>query len=181
MQTIPVSALQNPEGISELCHKTAEPVRVEVDGRNDLVVMSLEVYRRLEPHTEALHLFEKLMNSPQYDFDQLKPSMLPKDEAGVYVIFLKDTGETLYVGRTKKLRRRLYTNHLMGPEANARLKKYLVTDERYPNITNMERAKEFIREQCAFRYLVEPDTDKRGRLEGLFAFLTNVRYIDEEH
>lgn len=45
MQTIPVSALQNPEGVSELCHKTAEPVRVEVDGRNDLVVMSLEVYR----------------------------------------------------------------------------------------------------------------------------------------
>ena len=43
MQNIPVSALQNPEGISELCHKTAEPVRVEVDGRNDLVVMSLEV------------------------------------------------------------------------------------------------------------------------------------------
>ena len=59
MQTIPVSALQNPEDVSELCRKTAEPVRVEVDGRNDLVVMSPEVYRRLEPHTEALHLFEK--------------------------------------------------------------------------------------------------------------------------
>ena len=181
MQTIPISALQNPEDVSELCHKTAEPVRVEVDGRNDLVVMNLEVYRRLEPHAEARHLFEKLMNSPQYDFDQLKPSMLPKDEAGVYVIFLKDTGETLYVGRTKKLRRRLYTNHLMGPEANARLKKYLVDDERYPNIEDMEGAKTFIKKNCAFRYLVEPDTDKRGRLEGLFAFLTNVRYIDEEH
>ena len=99
----------------------------------------------------------------------------------MYVIFLKDTGETLYVGRTKKLRRRLYTNHLMGPEANARLKKYLVTDKRYPDIEDMEQAKAFIREHCAFRYLVEPDTDKRGRLEGLFAFLTNVRYIDEEH
>ena len=45
MQTIPVSALQNPEDVSELCRKTVEPVRVEVDGRNDLVVMSPEVYR----------------------------------------------------------------------------------------------------------------------------------------
>ena len=181
MQTIPVSALQNPEGVSELSHKPAEPVRVEADGRNDLVVMSPEVYRRLEPYAEERRLFEKLMNSPQYDFDQLKPSMLPEDEAGVYVIFLKDTGETLYVGRPKKQRRRLYTNHLMGPAANARLKKYLVADACYPDIENMEQAKAFIKEQCAFRYLVEPDTEKRGRLEGLFAFLSNVRFIDEVH
>ena len=135
----------------------------------------------IEALVEAQHLYEEMMASPQYDFDQLKPSMLPEDKAGVYVIFLKDTGETLYVGRTKKLRRRLYTNHLMGPKANARLKKYLIDDERYPKIENMESAKQFIKENCAFRYLVEPDTIKRGRLEGLFAFLTNVRYIDEEH
>lgn len=100
---------------------------------------------------------------------------------GVYVIFLKNTGETLYVGRTKKLRRRLYTNHLMGPMTNARLKKYLVEDERYPDVEDLKAAKKFLKEYCAFRYLVEPDTEKRGRLEGLFAFLMNVRYIDEEH
>lgn len=134
-----------------------------------------------ELFAQARRLYDRLMASPQYDFDQFKPSLLPKDEAGVYVIFLKETGETLYVGRTKKLRRRLYTNHLMGSEANARLKKYLKDDERLPYIRNLGEAKMFIKEHCAFRYLVEPDVVKRGRLEGLFAFLTSVRYIDEEH
>lgn len=134
-----------------------------------------------ELFAQARRLYDRLMASPQYDFDQFKPSLLPKDEAGVYVIFLKETGETLYVGRTKKLRRRLYTNHLMGSEANARLKKYLKDDERLPYIRNLGEAKTFIKEHCAFRYLVEPDVVKRGRLEGLFAFLTSVRYIDEEH
>lgn len=181
MQTISLSALQDPDGVSELCRKTVEPVRVEVDSRSDLVVMSMDAFRRLKPYVEAQHLYKKLMSCPQYDFDQLKPSMLPEDEAGVYVIFLKNTGETLYVGRTKKLRRRLYTNHLMGPMTNARLKKYLVEDERYPDVEDLKAAKKFLKEYCAFRYLVEPDTEKRGRLEGLFAFLMNVRYIDEEH
>lgn len=136
---------------------------------------------RDELFAQARRLYDRLMASPQYDFDQFKPSMLPKDEAGVYVIFLKETGETLYVGRTKKLRRRLYTNHLMGSEANARLKKYLKDDERLPYIRNPGEAKTFIKEHFAFRYLVEPDVVKRGRLEGLFAFLTSARYIDEEH
>lgn len=98
-----------------------------------------------ELFAQARRLYDRLMASPQYDFDQLKPSMLPKDEAGVYVIFLKETGETLYVGRTKKLRRRLYTNHLMGSEANARLKKYLKDDKRLPYIRNLGEAKTFIK------------------------------------
>lgn len=181
MQTSFLSTLYHSEERSKLCNKITEPVQVKVEGQNALIIMSMDVFNHFEPYAEACRLYEKLMSSPKYDFDQLKPSILPKDEAGVYIIFLKRTGETLYVGRTKKLRRRLYTNHLMGAEANARLKKYLVTDERYPNISNVEDAKTFIKEQCAFRYLVEPDAVKRGRLEGLFAFLTNVRYIDEEH
>lgn len=106
----------------------------------------MDAFRRLKPYVEAQHLYKKLMSCPQYDFDQLKPSMLPEDEAGVYVIFLKNTGETLYVGRTKKLRRRLYTNHLMGPMTNARLKKYLVEDERYPDVEDLKAAKKFLKE-----------------------------------
>lgn len=125
--------------------------------------------------------YQTLAHSPVYTFEELKPSMLEDGLAVVYVISHRETGEVLYVGRTKNLRRRLYTNHLMGPPANARLKKYLVEDENESDIETMEDAKKYLRENCQFQYVVESDSRRRGQLEGLFSYLLNVRYIDEEH
>ena len=135
----------------------------------------------LERFQQALGVYRKLYGSRVYTFAELKPSMLEDGLAGVYVISHRDTGEVLYVGRTKNLRRRLYTNHLMGPPANARLKKYLVEDDNEPGIRDMAAAKQYLRENCQFQYLVEPDSRRRGQLEGLFSYLFDVRYIDEEH
>lgn len=130
---------------------------------------------------EAMGAYQTLAHSPVYTFEELKPSTLEEGLPGVYVISHRETGEVLYVGRTKNLRRRLYTNHLMGPPANARLKKYLVEDENEPGIRNMEEAKQYLRENCQFQYMTESDTRRRGQLEGLFSYLLNVRYIHEEH
>ena len=82
---------------------------------------------------EAQRIVEQLLNSQQYTFRGLTPSML-ESVPGVYAIFDQTTGATLYVGRTKNIRRRLYTNHLMGPETNARLKKYLAEDRNRQDI-----------------------------------------------
>ncbi len=130
---------------------------------------------------EALGDYQKLVHGTVYTFEELKPSMLEEELAGVYVISHRVTGEVLYVGRTKNLRRRLYTNHLMGPPANARLKKYLVEDEQEPEIQDMAEAKQYLRDNCQFQYVAESDSRRRGQLEGLFSYLLNVRYIDEEH
>ena len=81
----------------------------------------------------------------KYYFKELKPSVLPDQLAAVYAITDTSTGEVLYVGRTKNIRRRLYTNHLMGPKTNARLKKYLVEDPNQPQITDMLVAKEYLK------------------------------------
>lgn len=129
---------------------------------------------------EAETLAEKLLCSQKYFFSELKPSDLPV-EAGVYVIFDKDTGETLYVGRTKNLRRRLYTNHLMGPRTNARLKKYLTEDPLMPDIETMDDAKNHLRQHCYFQYISVEDVRERGQIEGMLGFLLDVRYIHEEH
>lgn len=139
---------------------------------------SLHVLKRFQ---EAMEVYQTLAHSPIYTFEQLKPSMLEDGVAGVYVISHRNTGEVLYVGRTKNLRRRLYTNHLMGPPTNARLKKYLVADENEAQIATMEDAKQYLREYCQFQYLAEPDYRRRGQLEGLLSYLLHVRYIDEEH
>ena len=130
---------------------------------------------------DGRRIAEKLLTATPLYFRNLKPSDIPDDIAGVYAIFNEKTNETLYVGRTKNLRRRLYTNHLHGPKANARLKKYLVEDESQVSIKDMDDAKQYLKDNCYVKYIVESDTVQRGRIEGLLSYLLNVRYIHEEH
>ena len=130
---------------------------------------------------KAKELSEQLLNSKKYSFADLKPSDLEDRLAAVYVIFHRSEQQALYIGRTKNLRRRMYTNHLMGPTTNARLKKYLIDDLTLPGVTDVESAKHYIQENCYFQYISEPDIAPRGRIEGLFSFIFNVRYIHEEH
>ena len=108
------------------------------------------------------------------------PSAIPEGK-GVYIIFDKVSREVLYVGKTTNLRQRLYYNHLMGPLANARLKKYLIEDVEYSDIADLGAAKTYIRERCSFLFLLEEDYRKRGHLEGLLSFLCDCRYVDLEH
>lgn len=131
---------------------------------------------------EARAIAERLLTANALYFRDLTPSDIPENVAGVYAIFDADNpNEALYVGRTKNLRRRLYTNHLHGPWANARLKKYLVEDPSQTEIRDMLKAKQYLKNHCYVKYIVEDDTVQRGRIEGLLSYLLNVRYIHEEH
>lgn len=130
---------------------------------------------------EALELINNLLSSKEYYFRDLLPSMLEDKLAVVYVIFDKDSRETLYVGRTKNLRQRLYNNHLMGPATNARLKKYLIEDATQHEVTNMQEAKQYLKNHCYFQYIAEPIMQRRGQIEGLLSYLLDVKYIHEEH
>lgn len=130
---------------------------------------------------EGRKIAEQLLKFAPLYFRDLTPSDLPKKMPGVYAIFDEDHHEVLYVGRTKNLRRRLYTNHLHGPKTNARLKKYLVEDKLQMTIDDLDAAKQYLKDHCYVKYLVEEDTLRRGRIEGLLSYLLNVRYIHEEH
>lgn len=130
---------------------------------------------------EAEIMISQLLNSKKYFFSDLKPSDLQDGLPVVYAIFDRETGENLYVGRTVNLRRRLYTNHLMGPKTVARLKKYLTEDPSVPEISSMDEAKQFLRDRCYFQFLPIADVRKRGQIEGMLSYMLNVRYIHEEH
>ena len=43
-QIIPIKDLKNTSEISELCHKTMEPVFITKNGYGDMVIMSIDVY-----------------------------------------------------------------------------------------------------------------------------------------
>lgn len=131
---------------------------------------------------EIVEICSKIQKSRKFHFSELLPSMLEENLAVVYVIFDKSTDQALYVGRTKKLRRRLYTNHLQGNKSTARLKKYLVEDsDRFPQIINYEQAKLWLKENCYFKYTPVDESRKRGQIEGLLSFVFDVLYIEEEH
>ena len=136
------------------------------------------IAERLE---KAMALSEQLLKSKAYFFADLRPSDLDNRLAAVYAIFHKDDPQALYVGRTKNIRQRMYQNHLMGPTTNVRLKKYLIQDEAISEVTDVESAKRFIMAYCYFQFIPEPNIEPRGRIEGLFSFMLNVRYIHEEH
>ena len=133
-----------------------------------------------ERMAEGIRIAERFLDSKRILFAELKPSDLP-ERPGVYAIFRRDTEENLYVGRTKNLRQRLYTNHLHGPITNARLKKYLAEDTKEQEVKDFKEAKDYLKRYCYLQFVVEEDTMTRGRLEGLLSYLFHVRYMYEEH
>lgn len=125
-----------------------------------------------------------LLNKDVLLFKNLKPNMLPVEEAVYLLTFIQNSKTELpyYVGRTKNIRRRIYTNHLMGSTTNARLKKYLVADETEDLIVSPAIAKIYIRENCGIRWINVNDVRLRGALEGYFTAMLFPKYgIAEEH
>ena len=116
----------------------------------------------------------KLTNSEPIPFAYLTPSKIPA-KPGVYLISVKNGNTEIpyYVGRSKSLKRRIYTNHLMGPLANARLKKYLINSQECKNLND---AKDFIRKNCLVRLFFEDDTRKRGAVEGYVVGMVLPKY-----
>lgn len=147
---------------------------------------------------ELISIVEEMWSQPEIHFDSLVPSKLAVLGA-VYAIGIRDTDQILYVGRTKDLRRRLYTNHLMGNESTARLKKYLTKDELLsafavtvekvlPDLKDptykketYRLAKEYIRNHCYFKFIPVDESRLRGLTEAGLTFALNTKFIEEEH
>ena len=45
-QIIPIKDLKNTSAISDMCHKTEEPIYVTKNGYGDMVIMSLETFEK---------------------------------------------------------------------------------------------------------------------------------------
>ena len=46
-QIIPIKDLKNTSEISDMCHKTEEPIYVTKNGYGDMVIMSMEIYESM--------------------------------------------------------------------------------------------------------------------------------------
>lgn len=62
MKAIPIEALLDPDEVSRLCHAHNKPMRVTKNGCDDMVIMSLETFNRMNAMKE---LFESLAQAEQ--------------------------------------------------------------------------------------------------------------------
>ena len=72
----------------------------------------------------------------------------------------------------------------MGNTSNARLKKYITEDVLHTCFGSKKNAKEYIRNNCHVRWILEDDLSRRGcgALEGYFTARLFPKYgIYEEH
>ena len=61
-QIIPIKELKNTSEISEMCHKTHEPIFITKNGYGDMVIMSIENY---EDTIQRLNVYRELEISEQ--------------------------------------------------------------------------------------------------------------------
>jgi hypothetical protein len=129
-------------------------------------------------HTDRIHLLksklDELLSANHVPYLNLTEKLLPI-QAGVYLISANENGEYIpyYVGRASSLARRLYTNHLMGNQSTARLKKYIVESGEAPT---MEDAKTFLRKNCSIQWVTEDEYRNRAALEGFFTSVLFPKY-----
>ncbi len=56
-QIIPIKDLKNTAEISELCHKSSDPIYITKNGYGDMVIMSMEIYEEL---IKKINLYKEL-------------------------------------------------------------------------------------------------------------------------
>ena len=59
-QIIPIKDLKDTTKVSEMCHKTSEPIFVTKNGDGDMVFMSMDTYERM---ISRLRLYQELQIS----------------------------------------------------------------------------------------------------------------------
>lgn len=59
-QIIPIKDLKDTTKVSEMCHKTSEPIFVTKNGYGDMVFMSMDTYERM---ISRLRLYQELQIS----------------------------------------------------------------------------------------------------------------------
>lgn len=73
-QIIPIKELKNTSEISDLCHKTNEPIYVTKNGYGDMVIMSIEKY---ESTLKKLEMYQDIAISEcQIDIGETKDAKL---------------------------------------------------------------------------------------------------------
>jgi hypothetical protein len=101
-----------------------------------------------------------LLSQQPYSFDN--QTVQVPTEPGVYIIHNKTLNNVIYVGRTKNLRMRLMSQHRRGNVRGSQFRKAL---QSYALLESEQEISSYIKDKCGFRFTLEPNFEKRVRLE----------------
>lgn len=69
-QIIPIKDLKNTSEISDMCHRTEEPIFITKNGYGDMVIMSMEIYEKTLQKMRMYHDIE--ISEKQIENGQVK-------------------------------------------------------------------------------------------------------------
>ena len=69
-QIIPIKDLKNTSEISDMCHKSEEPIYITKNGYGDMVIMSMEIYENIMRHSSVYRDIE--LSEQQIESGQVK-------------------------------------------------------------------------------------------------------------
>ena len=121
-------------------------------------------------------LLQKLLDKSANSFDNQLQGKLPT-QGGVYRIF--ENGETwqnsIYVGKTNNIRRRVYKNHFMGSRQASTLRNKLARSFKYENESDINQ---YLQDNCLVQFLVISEDDNRTSLEHFAVAILHPKYND---
>lgn len=103
----------------------------------------------------------ELLAKPRYSFSEVSSVDIPR-EAGVYAIHDKRLEATIYIGRTRNLRRRLLRNHKSGNIRGSQFRKALGQKFALKTEANIT---DYLLENCRFQFMVVKEFEEMVRLE----------------
>ena len=99
-------------------------------------------------------------------------------DEGVYAFVLRGTDDGLYVGETDNMKKRT-TNHMDDNTSN-RSNSFIRQLVKYPaNGFNNDytKARDWIIDNCDFKWIVVKGNQERLKVEGLFVYLLDAKYL----
>ena len=145
-------------------------------------------YAALHSGSTALTLYLKMKNlqyanklkslteSNRFRFSNSNIHSLLDKEGGIYRITANhDANKTLYIGKAKNIRQRLYSNLLMGQIRSHTLKRKFINAGK---CTNQKTAKEYLKKRCSLQYITESDARERTFCGHYFIAILRPQFND---
>lgn len=115
---------------------------------------------------------DTLLQENVIDFDNELTNNLPTS-SGIYRIFEKNTknNTTVYLGKSKNLRRRINSNHYRGSLNNSTLRRKL------SNVLSNDKITQFLEQKCCIQF-IEIEEKALSNFEHYFIALLSPTYND---
>jgi hypothetical protein len=108
-------------------------------------------------------LLQTLVESFSHPFDKNLYGNLPS-EGGIYRIFEKgaDWQDSVYIGKSFDLQKRIYKNHFMGDRKASSLKRKLI---KIAEFADEKAVKQYLKEKCLVQFVLIRDKAERTWFE----------------